>query len=455
MRAVRTHTVVATLLLLVGTAACQKASKDKPAAGSAQGSGQGSGSATVAATPATPTPATGSGSAAVAPVVVDPPKDIDSKDILARTETAPIVYVKHVLLGWKELPRPGQGDERAAKRSNAEAAALAKEIEGKLKASPDSIDALIKEHSEDPGSLTGEPYTVKADAPFVPEFKNLALRLKEKEVGIVKTNFGYHVIERIPPPPPDPLESNDILARNAGTDTVWIQHVLIGWKDTAAAKSGRGDPRGLARSKADADKLAKDVLGKVRAKADMAKLMKEFSEDPGSKDTARAYDVTPNAAMVEPFKNLALRLKLNEAGLIKSPYGWHVMKRVAPPPPDPLESVDILKREPVTAKAKVKHILLGWKDVNSSDPRAQKRDRKTLEEIVKSTLAGLKKGTAIETLMADLSEDPGSATSGEGYDVTPDAGFVPPFKALSLRLNVGEVGVVKTDFGMHIIKRIE
>src|SRR5690349_2615002 len=151
----RTHPlVVVTLglgLAVTGAlgAGCQKASKEKPAAGSA-GSGQGSAVATAGSGSAT-----GSGSAAAAPV--DPPKDIDSKDILARTETAPQVYVKHVLLGWKELAsaRPGQSDPRAAKRTNAEAAALAQEIAGKLKANPDSIDALIKESSEDPGSLTG------------------------------------------------------------------------------------------------------------------------------------------------------------------------------------------------------------------------------------------------------------------------------------------------------------
>ena len=48
-----------------------------------------------------------------------------------------------------------------------------------------------------------------------------------------------------------------------------------------------------------------------------------------------------------------------------------------------------------------------------------------------------------------------SILSGEGYDVTPDAGLVPPFKNLSLRLNVGEVGVVRTDFGIHIIQRVQ
>ena len=387
-----------------------------------------------------------------------PAMDIDSKDILNRKETAEEVQVKHVLIAWKDLDAVYQGrmDPRAQKRTNAEAAKLAKEIADKLRKNLDQIDALIKEHSEDPGSLTGEPYTVKANAQFVPEFKELALRLKEKEVGIVKTKFGYHVIERVPPPPPDPLESVDILKREPETGTVHVQHVLIGWKDAPAVKGGRGDPRAKDRTKEQADKMAQEILARVQKGEDMAKLMKEFSEDPGSKDNARAYPVSPDAPMVEPFKNLSLRLKEGEAGLVKSPFGWHVIKRVPPPPPDPLESTDILKREPVTQKAKVKHILLGWKDLNTgSDERAKKRDRAALEKLVKQTVAKLNKGAKIEPLMKELSEDPGSAQSGEGYDVTPDAGLVEPFKNLSLRLKPGEVGVVKTDFGIHIIQRVE
>jgi parvulin-like peptidyl-prolyl isomerase len=240
--------------------------------------------------------------------------------------------------------------------------------------------------------------------------------------------------------------------------------VLIGWKDSPAAKSGRADKRALDRTKADADKLAKQVLGKVRAKGDMAKLMKEFSEDPGSKDTAKAYEVGTDTPMVDPFKNMALRLKLNEAGLVKSPFGWHVIKRIKPPPapppppppaPDPLDSAEILKRPPAADKVKVKHILLGWTEVHADDERGKTRDRKTLEKLVKDTVAKLKKGDKIEPLMAELSEDPGSAKAGTDYDVTPDAGLVPPFKNLSLRLKVGEVGVVKTNFGIHIIQRTE
>jgi parvulin-like peptidyl-prolyl isomerase len=384
--------------------------------------------------------------------------DIDSKDILNRKESSAEVQVKHVLIAWKDLDAVYQGrmDPRAQKRTNAEAAKLAKELADKLRKAPNTIDALVKEHSEDPGSLSGEPYTVKADAPFVPEFKALAVNLKLNEVGIVKTKFGYHVMMRVPPPPPDPLESADILKREAAKTTVHVQHVLIGWKDAPAAKAGRGDERAKDRDKATADKMATEILGRVKKGEDMAKLMKEFSEDPGSKDTGKAYPVTPDSPMVEPFKNLSLRLNEGEAGLVKSPFGWHVIKRVPPPPPDPLESAEIMKREPTTQKAKVKHILLGWKDLNTGgDERSKKRERPALEKLVKDTVAKLQKGAKIEPLMKELSEDPGSAASGEGYDVTPDAGLVEPFKALSLRLKPNEVGVVKTDFGIHIIQRVE
>ncbi len=388
--------------------------------------------------------------------------DIDSKDILDRKEAAADVQVKHVLIGWKELDDSvyhGRLDERAKKRTNADAAKLAKEIADKLRKDPGQIDALVKQYSEDPGSLAGDPYQVKADTEFVPEFKALALHLKLNEVGIVKSRFGYHVMERVPPPPPDPLESADVLARPAKPGTATIQHIVIGWKDTQLAKSPQGDPRAKTRTKEEADKLAQEVMAKAKAGGDMNALTKEYSEEPGAKDGGRTIPLEESSQVPAPFDNLkqlALRLEENEVGLVKSPLGWHVVKRVPPPPPDPLDSVDILKREPVTQKATVKHILLGWNEVNTGrDPRAKKRDRAALEKLVKDTVAKLKKGAKIEPLMAQLSEDEGSAKSGKSYDVTPDAGLVEPFKKLSLRLNKGEVGVVKTDFGIHIIQRVE
>ncbi|MEZ4403878.1 MAG: peptidylprolyl isomerase [Kofleriaceae bacterium] len=444
-RRARFHRLAVALTLAgsLSAAGCQRADKADKAA-------------KVDTKPTTATP----GGAALPPGPNKPPSapaiDLDSKDILGRAPVTQDAEVKHVLIGWDDLasvygPRM---DKRAKDRTNQAAAELARQIAGKLKADPSAIDALVKEHSEDPGSLAGDPYTVTADAPFVPEFKNLALRLNIGEVGIVKTQFGYHVMERVAPPPPDPLQSSDILARPAGTETVIVQHVLIGWQDVPAAKQRPLDPRAQKRTKAEADALASEILAKVRGGADMVALMKEYSEDPGSKD-GKTYDVGPSTGFVPEFKNLTLRLNLGEAGLVKTAFGWHIIKRVPPPPPDKLESAAILARAPVTDKAKVKHILVGDSELNAGDERAKKRTRAQLEALVAKTVAALAKGAKIEPLMKELSEDPGSAASGTSYDVDPNAGLVAPFKNLSLRLNVGETGVVKTQFGFHIIQRTE
>ena len=541
------RTGVFAVALLAGLCACQKDDKNKAKPITQLGSGSG---------------AVGkAGSAVELPAI-----DLDSKDILSRAETFPEVYVKHVLIGWKGA---GGSDPRSENRSNDDAAKLAKEVLAKLKATPANVDAIVSENSEDPGSAkSGEPYQVKSDTPFVPEFKKLALRLKDGEVGIVKTSFGYHVMIRVPKPAPDPLESADILARPAPAETasvfirhlmitfqkggkaeadrrakdvvaraakgedfakltaeaselpdakdqkpteingktpglpdnfknlamrlkmdevgvaksqggwhvmkrvgepppdplqsndilkrapdkgtVHVRHIMLGWKGASA-----GDPRADKREKADADKLAKELLAKARKGDDFVKMMKEHSEEKGSADTGKMYEVTADGRLPDSFKKLAMRLKVNETGLVLGDAGWHVMKRFAPPPPDNLESAAILKREPTTKKAKVKHILLGWSEVHGSDPRGEKRTRAELEKLVKETVAKLTKGDKIEPIMKEISEDPGSAQDGKSYDVEPQSSLVPPFKNLGLRLNVNEVGVVKTDFGIHIIQRVE
>lgn len=130
--------------------------------------------------------------------------------------------------------------------------------------------------------------------------------------------------------------------------------------------------------------------------------------------------------------------------------------------PDPVAqssdvvSTDILNREPVANNAQVKHILIGWKDLEGAhDQRAQKRTKEEAEALVKSLVTQIKAGADFDMLMKQHSEDPGSASSARAYPVSPDAQLVIEFKSLSLRLNVNEVGVVQSDFGFHIIKRVE
>jgi parvulin-like peptidyl-prolyl cis-trans isomerase-like protein len=129
------------------------------------------------------------------------------------------------------------------------------------------------------------------------------------------------------------------------------------------------------------------------------------------------------------------------------------------PPVSSVVSADILAREPVANTANVKHILISWRDLadvfqGHLDSRAEKRSKADAEAEVRSLLKQLQAGTDFDTLMKASSEDTGSAASGRAFTVTPDAQLVIEFRQLSLRLNVGEVGVCQSDYGFHIIKRL-
>ena len=79
-----------------------------------------------------------------------------------------------------------------AEMSDKEALAKAKEIA--RKATPENFDSLIAENDNDPGQQD-EGYFVTEDTNFVPEFKEMALKLEKNEISEpVKTSYGYHII---------------------------------------------------------------------------------------------------------------------------------------------------------------------------------------------------------------------------------------------------------------------
>jgi hypothetical protein len=123
-----------------------------------------------------------------------------------------------------------------------------------------------------------------------------------------------------------------------------------------------------------------------------------------------------------------------------------------------IQSNDILARDAESNQTRVKHILISWKDLGASrevDARAKVRSRAEADALAQSLLDRVRKGEAIEPLMAEFSEDGGSADSGESYEVTPDAKLVFEFKRMGLRLKPGEAGMVLSQFGWHVMKRVE
>jgi PPIC-type PPIASE domain len=139
---------------------------------------------------------------------------------------------------------------------------------------------------------------------------------------------GPNMSDRDNPPPASSIQSNDVLSREAATGRSRVQHILVSWKDLAAAFDGAIDPRAKNRTSEEADKLASELLARVRAGEDMTQLMRQFSEDLASAMTGDSYEVTPEAKLVFEFKRMGLRLEVGEAGLVMSKFGWHIMKRV-------------------------------------------------------------------------------------------------------------------------------
>lgn len=86
----------------------------------------------------------------------------------------------------------------------------------------------------------------------------------------------------------------------------------------------------LAQDKQDAAKKnADDILAKVNASgSDFAALAKQYSEDPGSKDAGGTYTLTKNGQMVKEFEDWAFdpARKVGDTGIVKTTYGYHVMK---------------------------------------------------------------------------------------------------------------------------------
>jgi parvulin-like peptidyl-prolyl isomerase len=121
---------------------------------------------------------------------------------------------------------------------------------------------------------------------------------------------------------------------NGEPAVITVEHVLIGFKEAMPKQE---------RSKEEARKLAYEVLNRAKSGEDFTKLRKELSDDNGSPD-AGVYTLVNNgvakqgseferSGMVPAFGDVGFALNLNEIGLAehdqqKSPYGWHIIKRI-------------------------------------------------------------------------------------------------------------------------------
>jgi peptidyl-prolyl cis-trans isomerase C len=110
-------------------------------------------------------------------------------------------------------------------------------------------------------------------------------------------------------------------------EEVRVRHILISTQPPQptspdAAKKGE-QPK--APSKEEARKKAEEVLAKARKGEDFAALVKQYSDDPGSKDKGGEYTFS-HGQMVAEFEQAAFNLKPGEISLVETQFGFHIIK---------------------------------------------------------------------------------------------------------------------------------
>jgi hypothetical protein len=116
---------------------------------------------------------------------------------------------------------------------------------------------------------------------------------------------------------------------------ITVQHCLIGFKGSVGDKP-------ISRTKEDARKLAVELLDQLKMGADFEKIIEKNTDDspPGIYKMSNngfpsnmADGVFGRSKMVPAFGDTGFPLTVGEYGLAefdetKSPYGWHIVKRI-------------------------------------------------------------------------------------------------------------------------------
>jgi len=96
----------------------------------------------------------------------------------------------HILLAYKGAP------QSAATRTKEEAQALANSLLAQAKANPNGFGMLAMTNSDDPGSKNnGGEYDNITPGQMVPQFNDYVFNNPVGSIGVVETDFGFHVIK--------------------------------------------------------------------------------------------------------------------------------------------------------------------------------------------------------------------------------------------------------------------
>jgi peptidyl-prolyl cis-trans isomerase D len=197
-----------------------------------------------------------------------------------------------------------------------------------------------------------------------------------------------------------------------------------------------------APSAADSN-TARTFLESKRIEFDTARDYETFLRDNNS--PMSFYDgFVSKTAMKQPNKDAILSAPV---GTVYGPYvdpgqggSYYVMSK-------------ILAVRNVPDTVKVRHILIS---TNQRDPQTGQltpvRDSATAKKLTDSVQSLLAAGQSFDSLVVKFSEDPGSKDKGGVYENVTSGQMTSEFNDYIFTNPVGKVGVVKTEFGFHILE---
>ena len=104
---------------------------------------------------------------------------------------------------------------------------------------------------------------------------------------------------------------------------------------------------------------------------------------------------------------------------------------------------------------KIRHILIPFIGSNSADPSVTRTDEQA-KKVADSLLTVIKANRSkFPELVTAFSSDQGSVQNGGEYDFHPYNTMIKPFNDFEFEKNKGDLGVVKTIFGYHVIEILD
>jgi peptidyl-prolyl cis-trans isomerase SurA len=182
---------------------------------------------------------------------------------------------------------------------------------------------------------------------------------------------------------------------------------------------------------------AREKLVKAKDFGDVAGLT-GFSDDPSAIKNKGDLGYFTSMQMVYPFENACYNGKVGDISMpVRTRFGYHIIK--------------ITDKRPSRGQIRVAHIMISSKEEEPQDKK--ENARKKVEEI----LTKAKSGSDFADLAKQFSDDQSSSKKGGELAAFGSGRMVPEFEAAAFGLkNDGDISeIVKTNYGYHIIKRLE